>query len=137
MHLYDTDEPTVIREIYKFWITIVLVSVPTWVIAGLGYWVVRKGEKNSLERVFGIKKDVKQTESEPAEEDNGGRNADEEVMRNSSGVRGNEEASTKDKKGQREVGCKKVYQIFWNRNRKVGKNEGKEKVIEEGLGDQV
>jgi hypothetical protein len=72
MHLYDADEPTVIRERYKFWITIILVSVPTWVIAGLGYWVVRKGKKNSLKRFFGIKKGMKQTESKSTEEDNEG-----------------------------------------------------------------
>jgi hypothetical protein len=59
MHLYDTTDKDVVKGRPKFWITIAVISVATWTIAGLGYWVVRAGKKETLKNFFKIKKATK------------------------------------------------------------------------------
>jgi hypothetical protein len=46
MHLYDTTDPGVVHARPKFWITIVVISVATYVI--VGYWLVRNENKDFL-----------------------------------------------------------------------------------------
>jgi hypothetical protein len=59
MHLYDTTDPEVVNGRPKFWITIIVISVATWAIAGFGYWVVRTGRKDSWKKAWKSKREPK------------------------------------------------------------------------------
>jgi len=48
MHLFDTSDDLVISSRYKFWITLIILSVATWAAAALGFWSVRTGNWKRL-----------------------------------------------------------------------------------------
>jgi len=51
MHLFDSTDPGVVAARPKFYATIVVLSVATYAIAALGYWLVRnrKGSRTTSE----------------------------------------------------------------------------------------
>jgi hypothetical protein len=47
MHLFDTTDPGVVAARPKFYITIFVLSLGTYVVAGLAYWLVRHRKEGS------------------------------------------------------------------------------------------
>lgn len=62
MHLYDTNDPNIVEARYKFWVTLAIIAMTTWTVAGIGYWVVRKGKKDDLKRALSLEQLRKMTE---------------------------------------------------------------------------
>ena len=56
MHLFDTDKSGVVAARPKFYITLVVFSVSTYVTAGLAYWLVRSRKKDGSDRRNGLPK---------------------------------------------------------------------------------
>lgn len=56
MHLFDTDESSVVAARPKFYITLVVLSISTYVTAGLAYWLVRSRKKDGSDRRNGLPK---------------------------------------------------------------------------------
>jgi len=52
-HLFDTTDLQVAQSRPKFWITIIAVSVATWAIAALGFWLVRSKKWIALTEKLG------------------------------------------------------------------------------------
>lgn len=56
MHLFDTDDSIVVAARPKFYITLVVLSISTYITAGLAYWLVRSRKKDGSGRRNGLPK---------------------------------------------------------------------------------
>ncbi|KAH7319147.1 hypothetical protein BKA65DRAFT_95815 [Rhexocercosporidium sp. MPI-PUGE-AT-0058] len=59
MHLFDTTDPNVVDARPKFYTTLVVLSVSTYVAAGLAFWLVRNNKKGSGDDAAPRKKEEK------------------------------------------------------------------------------